>query len=333
MERYFTSAGNMELTDGIAEALLRTVVKNALILVDEPDNYEARAEVMWAGSLSHNGLTGCGNGGDDFATHRIEHEISGMFDVAHGAGLAAIWGSWARYVLDDCLTRFKKFATNVWNIEDSGDDREIALEGISRTEDFFKSIGMPISLKDFGFELTDEVIDELAEKIAKKLEQSIKLNEDNKEQASDKKQRSGGGWLKLNLPTENENIQNGQSLPNEEVIELEPKAKPKIDIQISSENNEISMLKENFNKNKNPEIALKIARKCYQDKRYSDTIKWALSANNLDSSIEESWVMFAKAKYMLKQKDDALRALEEYNKNKNKLEINELINKIKSDTL
>ncbi|WP_462113228.1 CDC27 family protein [Campylobacter concisus] len=180
---------------------------------------------------------------------------------------------------------------------------------------------------------SDKKQDELAEKIAKKLEQSIKLNEDNKEQASDKKQRSGGGWLKLNLLTENENIQNEQSLPNEEIIELEPKAKPKIDIQISSENNEISMLKENFNKNKNPEIALKIARKCYQDKRYSDTIKWALSANNLDSSIEESWVMFAKAKYMLKQKDDALRALEEYNKNKNKPEINELINKIKSDTL
>ena len=180
---------------------------------------------------------------------------------------------------------------------------------------------------------SDKKQDELAEKIAKKLEQSIKLNEDNKEQAPDKKQRSGGGWLKLNLPTENENIQNEQPLPNEEIIELEPKAKPKIDIQISSENNEISMLKENFNKNKNPEIALKIARKCYQDKRYSDTIKWALSANNLDSSIEESWVMFAKAKYMLKQKDDALRALEEYNKNKNKPEINELINKIKSDTL
>ena len=167
MERYFTSAGNMELTDGIAEALLRTVIKNALILVEDPKNYEARAEVMWAGSLSHNGLAGCGNGGDDFATHRIEHEISGMFDVAHGAGLAAIWGSWARYVLDDCLTRFKKFATNVWNVEDSGDCREVALEGIARTEDFFKNIGMPISLKDFGFELTDEVIEELAEKCEK----------------------------------------------------------------------------------------------------------------------------------------------------------------------
>lgn len=167
MERYFTSAGNMELTDGIAEALLRTVIKNALILVEDPKNYEARAEVMWAGSLSHNGLTGCGNGGDDFATHRIEHEISGMFNVAHGAGLAAIWGSWARYVLDDCLPRFKQFATNVWNVEDSGDCREVALEGIARTEDFFKSIGMPVSLNDFGFELTDEVIDELAEKCEK----------------------------------------------------------------------------------------------------------------------------------------------------------------------
>ena len=167
MERYFTSAGNMELTDGIAEALLRTVIKNALILVEDPKNYEARAEVMLAGSLSHNGLTGCGNGGDDFATHRIEHEISGMFDVAHGAGLAAIWGSWARYVLDDCLPRFKKFATNVWDIKDSGDDREVALAGISRTEAFFKQIGMPISLRDFGFELTDEVIEELAEKCEK----------------------------------------------------------------------------------------------------------------------------------------------------------------------
>ena len=167
MERYFTSAGNMELTDGIAEALLRTVIKNALILVEDPKNYEARAEVMWAGSLSHNGLAGCGNGGDDFATHRIEHEISGMFDVAHGAGLAAIWGSWARYVLDDCLPRFKQFATNVWNVEDSGDCREVALEGIARTEGFFKSIGMPISLNDFGFEITDEVIDELADKCEK----------------------------------------------------------------------------------------------------------------------------------------------------------------------
>lgn len=162
MERYFTSKGNMDLTDGIAEALLRTVSENAVILTTEPNNYEARAEIMWAGSLSHNGLTACGNGGDDFTTHRLEHEISGMFDVAHGAGLAAIWGSWARYVLDDCLPRFKKYAVKVWNIDDSGSDYDIAIKGIERTEEFFKSIGMPTYLAEFGFDVDDKVIEELA---------------------------------------------------------------------------------------------------------------------------------------------------------------------------
>lgn len=164
MERYFTIKGNMELTDGIAESLLRTVSKNALILTNDPTNYEARAEIMWAGSLSHNGLTACGNGGDDFATHRLEHEISGMFDVAHGAGLAAIWGSWARYVLNDCISRFKKYAINVWHVDNIGSDYDIAIKGIERTEDFFKSIGMPTSLAEFGFEVDDNIIEELARK-------------------------------------------------------------------------------------------------------------------------------------------------------------------------
>ena len=116
MERYFTNGGNMELTDALAEGLLRTVKKNALILVKDPDNYDARAEVMWAGSLSHNGLTGCGNDGGDWMTHKLEHELGGLYDVAHGAGLAAIWGSWARYVYKDCLPRFKKFALNVMDV-------------------------------------------------------------------------------------------------------------------------------------------------------------------------------------------------------------------------
>ncbi|MDY4068878.1 MAG: iron-containing alcohol dehydrogenase, partial [Lachnospiraceae bacterium] len=116
MERYFTQGGNMELTDGIAEALLRTVMHNAEILKKEPNNYEARAEVMWAGSLSHNGLTGCGNDGGDFASHGLEHEMGGMFDVTHGAGLAAVWGSWARYVYKECLPRFVKFAVNVMGV-------------------------------------------------------------------------------------------------------------------------------------------------------------------------------------------------------------------------
>ena len=108
MERYFTNGGNMELTDALAEGLLRTVKKNAIILRDDPQNYDARAEVMWAGSLAHNGLTGCGNDGGDWMTHKLEHELGGLYDVAHGAGLAAIWGSWARYVYKDLpLTLWK----------------------------------------------------------------------------------------------------------------------------------------------------------------------------------------------------------------------------------
>ena len=122
MERYFTNGGNMEITDAIAEGLMRTVITNAKILVDDPDNYDARAEVMWSGSLSHNGLTGCGNDGGDFASHLLEHEIGGMFDVAHGAGLAAIWGSWARYVIDSCTPRFAKFAVNVMGVEPGKDE-------------------------------------------------------------------------------------------------------------------------------------------------------------------------------------------------------------------
>lgn len=106
-------------------------MKNALILTEHPDDYDARAEVMWAGSLSHNGLTGCGSTEKDFATHGLEHEIGGMFDVAHGAGLTAIWGSWARYVYRDCLSRFSRFAVNVMQIDPKDKEEEtVAIEGI-----------------------------------------------------------------------------------------------------------------------------------------------------------------------------------------------------------
>lgn len=164
MERYFTSNGNMEITDSIAEGLMRTVIKNAKILVKEPNNYEARAEVMWAGSLSHNGLTGCGNGGGDFASHGLEHEIGGMFDVAHGAGLAAIWGSWARYVYMNCLPRFYRFAINVMGIADSGSMAETALKGIEKMEEFYREINMPTSMLELGIHPTEEQLKELARK-------------------------------------------------------------------------------------------------------------------------------------------------------------------------
>ncbi|MBO4321168.1 MAG: iron-containing alcohol dehydrogenase [Treponema sp.] len=166
MERYFTNGGNMEITDSMAEALLRTVKKNALILAKDPKNYDARAEVMWAGSLSHNGLTGCGNDGGDRMTHKLEHELGGLYDVAHGAGLAAIWGSWARYVYRNCLPRFKRYALNVMGVEDSGSDEEIALKGIEAMEDFYREIKMPTNLRELGVNATEEDLRLMAHKCA-----------------------------------------------------------------------------------------------------------------------------------------------------------------------
>lgn len=166
MERYFTNGGNMEITDALAEGLLRTVKENALILRRDPGNYDARAEVMWAGSLSHNGLTGCGSDGGDWASHKLEHEIGGLFDVAHGAGLAAIWGSWARYVYRDCLSRFRKFAVNVMGVAETGSDEEIALRGIEAMEDFYRQIHMPTNLHELGIEPTEEQMADMAHKCA-----------------------------------------------------------------------------------------------------------------------------------------------------------------------
>ncbi|MBO7710543.1 MAG: iron-containing alcohol dehydrogenase [Lachnospiraceae bacterium] len=166
MERYFTNGGNMEITDAIAEGLLRTVMTNAQILVKDPKNYDARAEIMWAGSLSHNGLTGCGNDGGDWMTHKMEHELGGLYDVAHGAGLAAIWGSWARYVYRECLPRFKKYALNVMGVEPAGSDEEIALRGIEATEAFFRKINMPVNLRELGVAPTEEELADMAHKCA-----------------------------------------------------------------------------------------------------------------------------------------------------------------------
>ena len=162
MERYFTQGYVPEITDAIAEGLIKTVMKHAHILHADPSNYESRAEVMWASSLSHNGLTGCGHQGSDWASHRLEHEIGGMFDVTHGAGLAAIWPSWARYVYKDCLPRFVKFAVDVMGADPAATDEETALAGIAAMEDFFRAIDMPTTMKELGIEPTEKQIKELA---------------------------------------------------------------------------------------------------------------------------------------------------------------------------
>ncbi len=166
MERYFTNGGNMELTDAIAEGLMRTVMHNALIVRDTPRDSKARAELMWASCLSHNGLTGCGNGGNDFASHMLEHELSGFFDVTHGAGLTAVWGSWARYVHKNCLHRFEKFALSVMGVRPGSSAEETALRGIGAMEDFFRSLGLPVNIRELGIDLTDGQIAAMAHSAA-----------------------------------------------------------------------------------------------------------------------------------------------------------------------
>ena len=167
MERYFTTGSKLEITDALAEGLLRTVMKYAAVLHEDPTNYEARAEVMWAGSLSHNGLTGCGNDGNDFASHRLEHELGALYGVTHGAGLTAVWPSWARYVYKNCLPRFVRFARNVMCVEAGLSDEETALEGIATMEDYFRSIGMPVTLKELlGKTVSEEEIRLLAKNCA-----------------------------------------------------------------------------------------------------------------------------------------------------------------------
>ncbi len=167
-ERFFSKpreGGKTEVSDSIAVAIMRTVIEYGPICLVNPEDYEARSEIMWAGSLSHNDLTGLGRVGD-WATHRIEHELSAMYDVAHGAGLAAVWGSWARYVVDENVTRFAKFGVDVWDLSlDYENPMNTALAAIKRTEDFFKYVNMPITITELiGRKPTDEELRECARK-------------------------------------------------------------------------------------------------------------------------------------------------------------------------
>ena len=168
MERYFSKYEDMTLTDAIAEALLRTVKDAALVVMEHPEDYRNRAQIMWAGSLAHNDLTECGTE-KDFATHRLEHELSALFGVTHGAGLAAIWPSWARYVKNKHLSRFVQFAVNVMGIEnDFAHPDETAEKGIRAIEDFYRKIGMPTNIHELlGREITTDEIEEMVNKCSR----------------------------------------------------------------------------------------------------------------------------------------------------------------------
>ena len=168
MERYFSKYDEMTLTDAIAEALLRTVKDCALEVMKRPDDYRFRAQIMWAGSLAHNDLTECGTE-KDFATHRLEHELSALFGVTHGAGLAALWPWWARYVMLRHLDRFVQFAVNVMGVtNDFADPKSTAIKGVEAVEDFYRKIGMPTNIVELlGRRLSDDEILLLADKCSR----------------------------------------------------------------------------------------------------------------------------------------------------------------------
>jgi hypothetical protein len=168
MERYFSKYEDMTLTDAIAEALLRTVKDSVFEVLANPEDYRHRAQIMWAGSLAHNDLTECGLE-KDFATHRLEHELSAVYGVTHGAGLAALWGSWARYVLPKHVSRFAQFAVNVMGVANDFAHPEVtALKGIEAIERFYRAIGMPTSIGELlDRTLTDEEIGTLADRCSR----------------------------------------------------------------------------------------------------------------------------------------------------------------------
>ena len=166
IERYFTPEDGNELTDEIAEGLLRTLIRNGLKAVEQPKDYDALSEIMWCGSISHNDMTGLGRP-KDFACHKLGHEIGGMFDEAHGATLSAVWGSWARYVYQLDIERFANYGKKVWNIElDKAE--EAAIAAIEKTEEFFRALDMPVSIGELSIGVQpDEVLKKMAESATK----------------------------------------------------------------------------------------------------------------------------------------------------------------------
>ena len=149
-ERYFTNTKDVEVTDRLIEGLLITMIKEAKKAIANPDDYEARANIMWAGMMAHNNSCGVGRE-QDWASHNIEHELSATYDCAHGAGLAVVFPAWMKYTLNHDVMRFAQVATRVWGCNmDFSNPEKTALEGINAFEKFLKSIGMPTSFSELG---------------------------------------------------------------------------------------------------------------------------------------------------------------------------------------
>jgi len=154
-ERYFTQTPGVDITDRLCEAVLLSIIKEAPIVMREPYNYEARANLMWAGMIAHNGSCGVGRE-EDWASHALEHEISALYEeIAHGAGLSVMFPAWMQYVYTSGIDRFVQFAVRVWGIEFNGNKKETAMKGINALKDFFSSLGLPVNFAQLGVKADD----------------------------------------------------------------------------------------------------------------------------------------------------------------------------------
>lgn len=162
-ERYFTNTLEVEITDRLCEAVLLTMVKEGPRAIADPANYQVRANIMWAGTVAHNGVVGCGRS-QDWNSHAIEHELSALYDCAHGAGLAVIMPAWMEYVVDHNVMRFAQMATRVFGCEMNFENpKATALEGIKAFRRFLHAIGMPINFAELGAK--EEDIPKMVEKL------------------------------------------------------------------------------------------------------------------------------------------------------------------------
>jgi len=156
LERYFAPEPDNTLTDRIAEALMKVVIQSGIDVLENPDDYKARSELMWAGSLSHNGLTGLGQK-QDFSAHQLGHALSSRYNIPHGESLSAVWPAWAIYVYRENIPRFAQYARNVWDIE-YYDDNAAALAGIKASEDYFRFLSMPVSITEaVGYNAREDI--------------------------------------------------------------------------------------------------------------------------------------------------------------------------------
>jgi len=162
MERYFTPTIKADLTDRLCEGALKSVIANTPIVLENPNDYDARAEILWAGTIAHNGILGTGRI-EDWASHKLGHELSAVYQVGHGQSLAVIFPAWMKYVLRKNVKKFAQFAFRVWDVDPFfGTEEEIALRGIARIQSFFRSIGLAVSLEELG--INSEKFEEMAEK-------------------------------------------------------------------------------------------------------------------------------------------------------------------------